>query len=534
MSEQDPHKLDETFRSMIERMSFEPPTANLDTMRANVLQIQLGRLRIENGWLKAALGIVMLLLGSTGYVLLKDNAPVRQESLAQQILKVKQTDTVYITRTERVYIRVPIPESIGDGSDFSQKNPESIDNQLKTNKHPKTSQNEETTTLSENNQDNLNSESGISKNSPYDSKDVVGNNRADNLKRRTTRNQALGQKLNRPKQAGTTESNGQNTSEDQGPTEISIPPTDDLNHTPEALMGAKTNLLNLDFLEPLNYSIEPHLKIPKIHYKLTSQPTAKPKKPRQPFIDRLSISAYYAPEQNKLNLRRDEIDAFEFGHEKVTSTQVAGVRMGIKISEKLSLLTGLEHQTIRFEHSAGPGKETLVAQDVNGQPTFFKKTVFGIAQIPGDFYTSNPTVGSSVVIEGDEDNFVQSLRIPFAFKYDFYNQKLRWLEQKNMDLKLYALAGGYWATPTKQQMKVEIYEPDGHDFYTTLTHFQNTKPHFGFNVGLGAEIRYGKHWHMFGEPYYQTDISTMVQNLPLRTFVSGFGGRFGLKYQLRK
>lgn len=138
------------------------------------------------------------------------------------------------------------------------------------------------------------------------------------------------------------------------------------------------------------------------------------------------------------------------------------------------------------------------------------------------------------MLESDEDNLVQFLRIPLAFSYDFYRQKLHWLEQRNTNLKLYALVGGYWATPTKQQMKVEIYELDGHDFYTTLTHFQNTSANIGLNVGLGAEIRYGRHWSVFGEPYYQTGIQSMVHNLPLQTFVGGFGCRFGLKYQLKK
>ncbi|RDB02658.1 hypothetical protein [Runella aurantiaca] len=525
MSEQEPHKLDETFRTMIERMSFEPPTTNLDTMRANVLQMQLGRLQTENGWLKAALGIVMLLLGSTGYVLLKENAPVQQKSVVQQILKVKQTDTVYITRTERVYIRVPIPESIDDGPDLAQNHHEEPDNQFNTNKNPKTLPNEETATL--------HPKIGVHKNRSFDSKNIVKNNESDNPKHSIFNSQPLSQNLNRRKQAGKVESYGQNMAKNQALTENIVPPTADLKYTPEALMGAENNLLNLDFLEPLNYSNVPHLNIPKIHYKSKNQSTAKPKKPRQPFSERLSLSAYYAPELNKLNLRRDNIDAFEFGHESITSTQVAGMRVGIKLSDKLNLLTGLEHQTIRFEHS-GLSKETLIAQDINGQPTFFKKTVFGIAQIPGDSYTSNPAVGSRVVLESDEDNFVQFLRIPLAFSYDFYRQKLHWFEQRNTNLKLYALVGGYWATPTKQQMKVEIYEPDGHDFYTTLTHFQNTSANIGLNVGLGAEIRYGQHWSVFGEPYYQTGIKSMVQNLPLRTFVGGFGCRFGLKYQLKK
>lgn len=525
MSEQEPHKLDETFRSMIERMSFEPPAVNLDTMRANVLQMQLGRLQTENGWLKAALGIVMLLLGSTGYVLLKGNAPVRQESVVQQILKVKQTDTVYITRTERVYIRVPIPESIDDGPDLAQNNYEEPDNQSNANKNSETLPNEETTTLDP--------KIGIHKNRSFDSKKIVENNGADNRKRSIFNNQSLTQNLNRRKQAGKIESYGQNLTDNKALIGDSILSADGLTNTTEELNEGKPDLLNLDFLEALNFSNVPHLSIPKIHYTLKNKSTAKSKKPRQPFSERLSLSAYYAPELNKLNLRRDNIDAFEFGHESITSTQVAGIRVGIKISDNLSLLTGLEHQTIRFEHS-GLSKETLIAQDINGQPTFFKKTVFGIAQIPGDFYTSNPAVGSSVVLESDEDNFVQFLRIPLAFRYDFYRQKLHWFEQRNTNLKLYTLVGGYWATPTKQQMKVEIYEPDGHDFYTTLTHFQNTSAHFGLNVGLGAEIRYGQHWSVFGEPYYQTSIQSMVHNLPLRTFVGGFGCRFGLKYQLKK
>jgi hypothetical protein len=533
MSEQEPHKLDETFRSMIERMAFEPPTANLDTMRANVLQMQLGRLQTENGWLKAALGIVMLLLGSTGYVLLKENAPARPESVVQQTLKVKQTDTVYITRTERVYIRVPIPESIDDGPDLAQNNYEEPDNQSNANNNSEIVSNEETATLNENTGSTLQPEIGVLENRSFDSKDIIKNNWSDNRKRNIVKNQPFGQNSNRRKLGETIESNGQDLIENKSPTENNILPADGLNDTVEAFNGGENNLLNLDFLEPLNYSNVPHLNIPKIHYTLKNQPTAKPKKPRQPFSERLSLSAYYTPELNKLNLRRDNIDAFEFGHESITSTQVAGMRVGIKLSDKLSLLTGLEHQTIRFEHS-GLSKETLIAQDINGQPTFFKKTVFGIAQIPGDSYTSNPAVGSSVVLESDEDNFVQFLRIPLAFSFDFYRQKLQWFEQRNTNLKLYALVGGYWATPTKQQMKVEIYEPDGHDFYTTLTHFQNTSAHFGLNVGLGAEIRYGRNWSVFGEPYYQTGIKSMVQNLPFRTFVGGFGCRFGLKYQLKK
>lgn len=503
MSEQEPHKIDETFRSMIERMSLEPPAANLDGIRANVLQVQLGRARTENSWLKTALGVAMLLLGGSGYLLTKNtasNSSLKQVSLAQKATIVNHTDTVYITRTERVYIRVPIPKAIDDGPDLAQPDKdEFVDNQFNSNKDSETLLNEKTATL---NQGDI-----IPKtNNTQETKTRKANTFVKNTQDSSSR-------------AISSVSNNVSSSSDLTPVSNTIP-------------NAETQLLNLDFLEPLGYSIDPQLKIPKIHYSPRNQAVTKPKKPKTPFIERFAVSAYYAPEFNQLHLRRDQLEAFEYGHESITSTQAVGLRTNLKLSKKLSLLTGIENQTINFEHS-GLNKEPLIAQDVGGQPTFFVKTVFGVAQIPNDNYTSNPAVGSSVIMEGDDDNFVQFLRVPLAFKYDFYNQRLPWQARKNIGLTLYALGGGYWSIPTKQKMKIEVYEPDGHDFYTTLTHFQNTKTHFGVNIGAGAELNYGHQWHIFGEPYYQTSMNSMVQNLPIRTFLGGFGWRFGIKYQLK-
>jgi hypothetical protein len=488
MSDQEPHKIDETFRSMIERMSLEPPATNLDGMRANVLQVQLGRVRTENGWLKTALSVAMLLLGGSGYLLTKNTAPntsFKQVPLAQKTTIVKHTDTVFITRTERVYIRV-IPEAIDDGPNLAQSDKdEFVDNQSDSNKNSETLTNEKTVTL---NQDHIIQKTNNTQEAKAQKRDTFVKNERERTK--------------------------------------------NLTQVSNTITNVENKLLELDFLEPLGYSTDLHLKIPKIRYRPQNQTVTKSKKPRIPFVERLAVSAYYAPELNQLHLRRDQIEAFEYGHESVEHTQIVGLRFNVKVSDKLTLLTGLENQTINFEHS-GLNKEPLIAQEVDGQPTFFVKTVFGIAQIPNDFYTSNPTVGSSVIMEGDEDNFVKYLRIPLAFRYDFYHQKVSWLKQQNMELKFYALGGGYWAVPTKQQMNIEVYEPDGHDFYTTLTHFKNTKTHLGINVGAGAEINYGRQWHIFGEPYYQTTMNSMVQNLPIRTFLGGFGLRFGIKYQLK-
>lgn len=524
MSEQEPHKIDETFRSMIEGMSLEPPATNLDGMRANVLQIQLGRVRTENGWLKTALGVAMLLLGGSGYLLTKNpesTASFKQAPLAQKTITVSHTDTVYITQTERIYVRVPMPEAVDDGPDLVQPDSDKfVDNQSNRNKKSETLLNEKTATLNQNEitqQINNTQETNAQKKLSFAQKD---DKKAKNQSISTPSVLIENEKSNTEDEDTEVISRASNNVPINNLAQIANP------------TNVETKLLKLDFLEPLGYSIDPHLKIPKIHYRSQSQLVAKPKMPRIPFVERLAVSAYFVPEFNQLHLRRDEIEAFEYGHESATNTQVLGLRANIKLSDKFSVLTGLENQTINFEHS-GLNKEPLIAQDVDGQPTFFVKTVFGVAQIPNDNYTSNPAVGSSVIMEGDDDNFVQFLRVPLAFKYDFYNQQLPWQARKNIGVTLYALGGGYWSIPTKQKMKIEVYEPDGHDFYTTLTHFQNTKTHFGVNIGAGAELNYGRQWHIFGEPYYQTSMNSMVQNLPIRTFLGGFGLRFGIKYQLR-
>lgn len=528
MSEQEPHKIDETFRSMIERMSLEPPASNLDGMRANVLQVQLGRVRTENGWLKTALGVAMLLLGGSGYLLTKNtasNSSLKQVPLAQKTTIVNHTDTVYITRTERVYIRVPIPEAIDDGPDLAQPGKdEFVDNQFNSNKDSETLLNEKTATL---NQDDISRQTDDTPKTKAQKRDTFAKNGYKKAK-----NQPISTNANTAKRTENEDLKAQDGDAEAIAITNNNAPSSNLVPVSNAIAKVETKLLNLDFLEPLGYSTDPQLKIPKIHYSPRNQTVTKPKKPRTPFIERLAVSAYYAPEFNQLHLRRDQLEAFEYGHESITSTQAVGLRTHLKLSNKLSLLTGIENQTINFEHS-GLNKEPLIAQEVDGQPTFFVKTVFGVAQIPNGDYTSNPVVGSSVIMEGDDDNFVQFLRVPLAFKYDFYNQRLPWQARKNIGLTLYALGGGYWSIPTKQKMKIEVYEPDGHDFYTTLRHFQNTKTHFGVNIGVGAEINYGRQWYIFGEPYYQTSMNSMVQNLPIRTLIGGFGLRFGLKYQLK-
>jgi hypothetical protein len=52
--------------------------------------------------------------------------------------------------------------------------------------------------------------------------------------------------------------------------------------------------------------------------------------------------------------------------------------------------------------------------------------------------------------------------------------------------------GGFLSIPTLHRAKVELYEPDGEDFYTTLTDFKGlSNLAFGGSLGLGSKIYLG-------------------------------------------
>jgi hypothetical protein len=251
-------------------------------------------------------------------------------------------------------------------------------------------------------------------------------------------------------------------------------------------------------------------------------------------MDRLSLGGYFSPENNTLDIRNDAIQAFGLGDEVISSSSNMGLRLGFKINPKISILTGLEIQTMNFNHT-GNNKEEIIAENgTDGKPIFLRFTVFGVAQLPTTGMTANPQVGSSVFVEGENGHFAQAIRVPVFLKYQFYERTLRNFGWRGAGLNLYAIGGGYYAIPIKQQLTLEVYEPNGKDYYTTLTNFKNINDYSGLNLGFGAELNYGKHIQLYVEPYYQTTLKSLVNNMPIRTYVNGIGMKFGVNYQFVK
>jgi hypothetical protein len=517
MNENERHNIDETFRKKIEGMSLKAPSPNLDGVRANVLQKTLQSSQFQNRWLKGSLATMMLLLGGCVYFLMDKPDDTDKILTHEKIIKVYQTDTVYITKYQTKIIKVPVmiypkesqnrnqyttiiqTNTIIDDITFTNENAIVLNDKSRANQTPKY------LSLSKGKNNQIIDNQEITNNS---SPVIITDKKNESI----FTNIEIGKSIseNTPNILNNTIGNSNKKQPEQ--------------------------LLTYDFLKSKPYNSKIAWKTPLFSYKSPVKPTMKPQKITIPFMDRLTLGVYFSPENNVEDIRKDNIQAFGLGDENIMSSSSLGARIGFKVSKKLSIIAGVEEQTMNFIHrGTGSQKESITAiGGVDGKPVFLRHTVFGVAQIPTTQMTSNPKVGSNIIVEGEDGHFVQTLKIPVSLKYQFYERTLRGFGWRGAGLNLYAIGGGYYALPTKQQIKIEIYEPNGNDYYLTLNNFNNTNPYTGLNVGMGAELSYGRGFQLFVEPYYHSTLTSLVNNMPIRTYVNGVGMKFGVNYQFSK
>ena len=516
MNENERHNIDETFRNKIEQMSLQAPSPNLDGVRANVLQRTLQSSQFQNRWLKNTLVAMTLVLGSCVYFLMDKPADIDKTLTHEKIIKVYQTDTVYVTKYQTKIIKVPVliyPKATQIRDQYANIiQPNSvIDEKTFTNALT----NENTSVANENNKAN---------NTPkYLSLSKIKNSQSFN-------NQVI--ESNSITKNKTDESVFTRT--ENG----SIIPENTVNSPNDVVENSIKNqperLLSYNFLKAKSYRSDIAWKMPLLKYNSPIKPNIKPQKITIPFMDRLTLGIYFSPEDNTVDVRKDAVQGFALGEEVISNSPTIGARIGLKLSKKLTLTMGVEKQTLNFI-GQGSGKEKIIAESgTDGKPVFLKSTIFGITQFPTDGMTANPRVGSSILIENENGHFVESLKIPISLKYQFFERTLRGFGWRGAGLNLYTIGGGYYAIPSKQQFMIEIYEPNGHEYDLTVNNFSNTNPYTGLNLGFGAELGYGKHFQFFVEPYYHTTLKSLVNNMPIRTFVTGKGLKFGVNYQFSK
>lgn len=478
MSEQESENIGKVFKNAIDETSMTPPTGVWESIRLLALQTQIARYKDFTKWLSLYSSIITMLLGGAIYLLLlKASAlPTTKILYKNQFVNVRDNDTVFVDRIKYVYVKEKnaavsediLAQNLANTTESSNENDRINQIQVFNNK-PKLSTDESTFTLTNKDSQNMNVPIfDESVNFIHSNDESISPNLSTIQLKKLEVNPIIGD-FNTPKIA--------------------------------LLEANKTN---------------------------NTEKTEKSEKPKTPLKDRISVSAFISPEYSDLSVYRSEPEAFNYGYEQIENSSSFGLRASIDISQKLSISTGIEWANIEF--ASNIRKFPIQATLINGQATYLYKTVFGVATIPTEEMTTVPAVGNTITLESEDDHTVSFIRLPLSLKYNAFQWKLKKGGRNQKYLSLYGIAGISYNAPYQQALQVEIYETDGHDFYTTLGNFSNTQSFWAYNLGLGAELELTHNASFWLEPNYNQTIDSIVHDLPLKSYINNFGLKMGLKW----
>jgi hypothetical protein len=476
----DEQELDNGLRRVVEGKSVEPPPSLWPAIRITTLERQLIGYQSAALWFKGTIGILAALLGGTGYFLYKANTilPIIKKEIVTVINK--QVDTVYVTKIEKVYINRPLIN---------------VEKKLNT-------QRQILSNVTNGQRSNLS---------------VIDNQQSKNNQIEPITKSDF----------QTTQSASSNTQPQEQTRKTS-------NFKLQANNSEPTSILNfpniqIDCLEPLQMQPADLVAIPKIKYQLPQIKTQSPKI-KIPFVDRLSLSVYASPEWNAIDVRRNDPKAFNYGDEHLQIGLTAGLRMDVQVARKWSLRTGLEYGITGFDDRNR--RQLLVAENIDGRLGYLYRTALGTVEIPANRLSAQAQVGSVVGVEVQQPIQRYVLNVPLSVRYDAWAKPFRLLNQVPMKVNLYGLVGGYWQIPIGQKGAVQIFEDSGREFTSDLSSFQNSRTSYGISLGFGAELGVGRRFSLFVEPNFSKGISSVAKNMPIRSTISNFGTKIGLKWYL--
>ncbi|MEA5404729.1 hypothetical protein VB776_17475 [Arcicella sp. DC2W] len=481
MSEQESENIGKVFKNAIEEISMAPPNGVWESLRMLAIQTQLARYKGFTTWLSFYSSIITILLGGAIYLLLLKNSesPATKILYKNQLVNIHDYDTIFVDRVKYVYVKEKndavsediSTQNLANNSEVSNDDNHGNRNQL-FNTNPKLLADDQTFTLK--NKDSQHSNNNISTSSG-ESVNLINSN-----------------------------------SESISPQIV------------------RMTLKKLDY-KPVNG----YFNLPKIAYHQSNKTNPditieKPEKPKIPLMNRIAISAFYSPEYSNLTVYRSEPEAFNYGNEQIAHSNSYGLRASIDINPKLSISTGIEWANIQFASSIR--KFPIQAELVNGKATYLYKTVFGVATIPTEEMTTVPAIGNPITLESEDEHTVGFIRLPLSLQYNAFQWKLKKGGRNQRYLSLYGSGGISYNLPSHQKLAVEIYEADGHDYYTTLGNFKNTQSFWAYNLAFGAAIDLTHNASFWIEPNYNKTIDSFVRDLPLKSYIHNLGVRFGVKW----
>lgn len=553
MAESDELEFDKGLSRIAEGQAVEPSPSLYAGIRLAAVERQLIGYQSAALWLKGTIGVLAVLLGVTGLLLYKArNEPNTQ--IATAVIPAKP-DTVYVTRTEQVFTDRPVvvyveKKSAGNQSETILPGQDLTDepSPLISSKQNERLVNERNNNLSKidaaNNPSGKNEFNGIQRrpeeNLTANEPDIPAlENSKTNVQPNDNSDEGKGESLIGQKTKGEKSRAMYPTKNSGNKSGFSALENAATAGKDAPFESGKAERIAFD-VSRLNASVQKSkhsFRLPKIAYQKSGQvqaatPPPKVAKIRTPLAERLSLSVYASPDWSRLDVRRDEPDAFNYGDEELQTGILAGVRVGLKLGGNWSLLAGAEFSGSSFDE--GMRRQILTAENVNGQIGFPYRTALGTMVLPASLFSSPPAAGDRIGLELDDPIERYALNLPLVLRYDIWRKRFLLLNRVPLRFTAYGLLGGYAQIPLRQEGELEIYEESGREFEADITGFRNLRPAYGLSLGAGAELGVGKHLSIFAEPTYMQGLTSVVRGMPLSTTIGGFGVKVGAKWGFGK
>jgi hypothetical protein len=497
MKENQSNEIDKAFRDGLGNFSETPPPKVWDGLRFGLIERRLIGVEKQNYWLKITSGLLSTAVIVLLSLLYKGNAAglaIKPQSERIVFRDKLLHDTVYISKTEKVY--VPVKQIVYVNESTKPDN----DKIVNTSKLTEPIENDKNFTLNEaNTKNNIQEKNSNAKNE----------NKVD---------------ANKIIEKNTNESYLTNNS---------ITQQDNVfNNTIENKQNLDLSLLDFRNFDSLNVFI----KLPNINYRTRTIFRKVVKEDNKIALKNLSLKLFYAPETAKAPMLTDRsLVAETIALERNHNTYSFGANISADLTNRWSIETGLASSYTEFKMENAVKKRPVFAEMYNGKPSFVYRTALGAAIIPTEKLNTQPNVGNnSIIVESEEKHLIKQLRVPLLAKYQLYEGRKMFGNYTNK-YSLYQILGTELRINRSQMVNAEIYEPDGHDFYVSLTDFKEVnKYNLGFVFGAGFKYSLDQKLNFYFEPTIRFTTSSYSQSTIVSSYPRWWSFAFGFQYNLKK
>ncbi len=513
--------LESAFHEKIEGQSMALPPSVWQNVKIAAIERQLIKYQYANNLLKGLSGLLGAALLAT-LVLLNYKKEVVVN--VPQVVTTFKTDTLYLTKIQKEYVTIyKTAKSIVNSKTNNNEAIASTENGFTPKR--KFTNLEKTNQLTENNiartnntettdQENLDINSNIfSKKSNREYTNIEPNSINTNSKSNIS-------------QKNTSENGNQSLSYTTFESKIQYE---------NSIQNITDNQsIKLELLKPISIENEKIVfAIPKIKIKSTQIPISKKpiEHPKEPITNRFTLASYFMPEFNSLNINRKERNAFDYANEEVRSSNTIGLRVGIKLNTRLTLITGVEYSKLSFDEFEKI--QTFTAENWNGIPTYLYKHALGTIILPNSKLTVMPKVGDKLQVGTNEPISSIFLKTTLGFKYDIYGGNVKFIPNNKCNWNIYSTASATINTPIRQEIRLDVVQNNNITRFE-ISKIDNQRPFVGFNLGFGLGVNYGRNIGIFVEPSFSQSLSSLVYDKSLESHLSSFGVKIGASWHFMK